>query len=94
MVSAVFHSPLEQARADKAAGLTPHTGAAPRKAGAASSPATTASVPSRSSSSALRDALQQALMKVLPPLAGLALLVLLWQITSIKTGRASCRERV
>ena len=60
MVSAVFHSPLEQARADKAAGLTPHTGAAPRKAGAASSPATTASVPSRSSSSALRDALQQA----------------------------------
>ena len=38
MVSAVFHSPLEQARADKAAGLTPHTGAAPRKAGAASSP--------------------------------------------------------
>jgi nitrate/nitrite transport system permease protein len=85
MVSAVFHSPLEQARADKAAGLTPHTGAAPRKAGAASSPATTASVPSRSSSSALRDALQQALMKVLPPLAGLALLVLLWQITSIKT---------
>ena len=83
MVSAVFHSPLEQARADKAAGLTPHTGAAPRKAGAANSPA--AAAPSRAGSSALRDALQHALMKVLPPLAGLALLVLLWQITSIKT---------
>jgi len=70
MVSAVFHSPLEQARADVAASRS--TTAAP--------------IPtSPRSGSMLRGVLNYTVLKVLPPLAGLALLVLLWQITSIKT---------
>ena len=84
MVSAVFHSPLEQARADMAAGPAAHTVATPRSATATHRPAT-AAAPTRSIRSALQEALQSIFMKLLPPLAGLALLVLLWQITSIKT---------
>ena len=67
MVSAVFHSPLEQARADMAAGPAAHTVATPRSATATHRPAT-AAAPTRSIRSALQEALQSIFMKLLPPI--------------------------
>ena len=85
MVSATFHSPLEQAAADMAASRTPSADTKTTKKIAASAHSASAgatldakkSAPSRTPIPWRRLAL-----RVLPPVVGLALLVLLWEIVS------------
>ena len=91
MVSATFHSPLEQAAADMAASRTPPADTKTTKKIAASAHSASAgatldakkAAPSRTPIPWRRLAL-----RVLPPVVGLALLVLLWEIVSFKTGGA------
>ncbi|CAD5370551.1 Nitrate import permease protein NrtB [Rubrivivax sp. A210] len=75
MVSAVFHSPLE---------ATPAAPAAPAKRGeAAAAPAAVPTAPAR-----VRDPIdwRGPLARVLPPLAGMALLVGIWALLTMKGG--------
>jgi nitrate/nitrite transport system permease protein len=76
MVSAVFHSPLEAAAEDRAAGKT--------KAG---TPASTTPAPAVATPSARFD-WGGLLLKVLAPVAGIALLVGVWALLTMKEGSA------
>ncbi|WPB59066.1 nitrate ABC transporter permease [Xylophilus sp. GOD-11R] len=82
MVSAVFHSSLAGAQAD-AAGATPPTTTNP--ALPASTTMTTATAAAQPRQPAPRD-WRAFWLKVVPPLLGLLLLVLVWEAVSVSTG--------
>ncbi|MCU4120875.1 nitrate ABC transporter permease [Variovorax sp. N23] len=84
MVSAVFHSPLEAAVPLPAQAITPATASAstPTKAAAVSAPAPVQAAPRKPLD------LRAFWMRVLPPLAGFGLLLLIWELiaTNSTTG--------
>ncbi|HSW03262.1 nitrate ABC transporter permease [Aquabacterium sp.] len=80
MVSAVFHSPLEAAAADKQRGATTR----PNTAGAAATPAP-AVAPAAPAAARTPIDWRSIALKVLPPLAGIALLIGIWALLTIKS---------
>ena len=89
MVSATFHSPLEQAAADMAASRATSADSKTIKKIAASDHPQDAQATSESQKLAPSRPpynWRGLALRVLPPLVGLALMVLLWQVVSVKTG--------
>jgi nitrate/nitrite transport system permease protein len=78
MVSAVFHSPLEAAQGQLA------TPAAARKSAAASIPPAEPAVREEAAPRAPRD-FSWIWLRVLPPILGFALLVLIWELVALKS---------
>ncbi len=89
MVSATFHSPLEQAAADMAASrATPADPKTIKKIAASAHPQGAQDTLDAQKMAPSRPPYnwRGLALRVLPPLVGLALMVLLWQVVSVKTG--------
>ncbi len=84
MVSAVFHSPLEAASADQPAAAT-RAGAAPSPAPATAAAAVTVAARPAPPSRPPRD-WRGLWLRVLPPVAGIALLIGVWALLTMKGG--------
>lgn len=86
MVSAVFHSPLEAAAADKQRAASPRPAGTATSAAGSATAAPAAAQPSASPKAARTPIDWRGLaLKVLPPIAGIALLIGIWALLTIKS---------
>jgi nitrate/nitrite transport system permease protein len=83
MVSAVFHGPIEAAGLDATAPATGSRAAVAGVLAAKVAPTSAPPVPTRRSVSALASAWRGFWAHVVPPVLGLALLVLVWEVVSL-----------